>query len=158
MRNKENNLSSNFGGNEDLFDLSSTAVLEKDDTELDLYPDILLDGSSGNLTIVIHHDYYSSNTEHGKALLKAFIDVLKDEYNKISKIFVVDSGVCLFNPNNALFDCFTELCELDFDIVVCKESIDTFNIELDSFGNIRKLSMHEISLELLSAPYLFNLG
>ena len=84
MRNKEK-LSSDFNPVEDMYGLPSQAVLEKDDTEIDLYPDLLLDGAGGSLTVVIHHDYYSSDTEHGRQLLKGFLEVLKDEFNKISK-------------------------------------------------------------------------
>lgn len=147
MKNKEN-----------LINNSSTTLLEMNDTELDLYPDLLLDNSDGSLTVVIHHDYYSSDSDHGRILLRSFMEVLKDEFSKISKIFILDSGVCLLDKDNELNDIFQELCKLDFDIVVCKESIENFKIDTASYLGIRFLSMHEISLELLSAPYLFNLG
>lgn len=157
MKNKEKLTSDfrNFG--DDFLTSGSTSILEKEDTELDLYPDLLIDGSDGNLTVVIHHDYYSSNTDHGRILLKAFLEVLKDEFSKISRIYLIDSGVCLLDESNYLSDTFAQLLDLDFDVVSCSESMDNFRINSDAL-NVRLMSMHDIALELLSSPYLINLG
>lgn len=156
MKNKEK-LISNFNSSDDSIKASVT-ILDKEETELDLYPDLLLDGSDGSLTIVINHDYYSSNTAHGKFLLKSFLEVLKDEFSKISKIFILDSGVSLLSKDNDLNDVFSDLANMDFDIVVCKESISEFGIDASLYPSIRESSIHEIALELLSAPYLISLG
>lgn len=157
MKNKEKLISNYDSFGEDIFSSGSAAILEKEDTELDIYPDLLIDGSDGNLTVVIHHDYYSSNTDHGKILLKAFLEVLKDEFSKISRIYLIDSGVCLLDESNFLYDTFAQLLELDFDVVACSESMDNFRIS-SKLLNIRLSSMHDIALELLSSPYLINLG
>lgn len=156
MRNKEK-LSSDFNCSNEMYS-SSNATLIEENTELDLYPDLLLDSSDGNLTIVINHDYYSSNSAHGRALLKSFLEVLRDEYNKISRVFIIDSGVLLLSPDNLLFDCFSELCDLDFSIIVCQESIKNYNVSISDFKSVKAASMHEIALELLSSNYLFELG
>ncbi|MBO7451769.1 MAG: DsrE family protein [Clostridiales bacterium] len=160
MRNKENQ--NNNDQTSDIFDVGnvsvSTAVSEESATELNLFPDLILDDSNGNLTVVIKHDYYSADTDHGRELLSAFFDVIADEFSKVSRIFVIDSGVKLLDPDNKLHEAFMTLVNMDFSIIYCRESIDSFGIEFTKSDKNTLLSMHEIALELMSAPYLFTLN
>ncbi|MCQ2467442.1 MAG: hypothetical protein MJ166_08000 [Clostridia bacterium] len=157
MKNKEK-LNSDFNGAEDMFSSPASTVIDNASTDMDVFPDIILDGTDGNLTIVIHHDYYSSDSDHGRLLLAGFLEVLKDEFDNNSRIFVLDSGVKIFNSDHSINHLINDLCDLNFDIIVCKESLDNYGVDTAEYKKIRKLSIHDISLELLSAPYLFNLG
>lgn len=157
MKNKEK-LSSDFNNcSNEMFSSSPTTLIEHD-TDIDLYPDLLMDTADGSLTIVIHHDYYSSDSNHGRELLKSFLEVLRDDYNKISRVFIIDSGVLLLDPQNELNSSFKELCDLDFSIIVCQESLENFNVSVSDYDSISTASTHEIALELLSSNYLVNLG
>ncbi len=160
MRNKER-ASSNNETNENMVydDGHLTATLtEEHETDLNLFPDLILDDSNGNLTILIKHDYYSSDSDHGRELLGAFLDVLVDEFSKVSRIFLIDSGVKLLDPSNPLYNAFKTLLDMEFCIASCRESLDAYKIEFEKSDRKDILSMHEIALELMSAPYLFTLA
>ena len=159
MRNKER-ASSNNETNENMVydDGHLTATLTEHETDLNLFPDLILDDSNGNLTILIKHDYYSSDSDHGRELLGAFLDVLVDEFSKVSRIFLIDSGVKLLDPSNPLYNAFKTLLDMEFCIASCRESLDAYKIEFEKSDRKDILSMHEIALELMSAPYLFTLA
>ena len=161
MKNKENQ-SNNLESYADLYSTgassASTAIAEGQETNLNLFPDLILDDSNGNLTIVINHDYYSSDSEHGRELLGAFLDILADEFSKVSRIFLIDKGVKLLDQSNKLYSAFKTLDDLEFSIVCCRESIDEYGIEFTKKNNNELLSMHDIALELMSVPYLFTLS
>lgn len=159
MRNKEKQ-SNNIEAYADLYSNGSATatVAEETGTDLNLFPDLILDDSNGNLTIVINHDYYSSDSEHGRVLLGAFLDVLADEFSKVSRIFLIDTGVKLLDPSNQLYATFKVLNDMEFSIVCCRESIDNYNIDFAKKNNTELISMHEIALELMSVPYLFTIN
>ncbi len=159
MRNKENQ-SNNIEAYADLYSngTATAAIAEETGTDLNLFPDLILDDSNGNLTIVINHDYYSSDSDHGRALLGAFLDVLADEFSKVSRIFLIDTGVKLLDPSNQLYSSFKVLNDMEFSIVCCRESIDNYNIDFEKKNNTELISMHEIALELMSVPYLFTIN
>ena len=159
MKNKENQ-SNNLDSYADLDSTGSAtaAIAEDTETNLNLFPDLILDDSNGNMTIVINHDYYSSDSEHGRELLGAFLDVLADEFSKVSRIFLIDSGVKLLDPSNKLYASFKALDDMEFSIVCCRESIDNYEIDFIKKNNNELISMHEIALELMSVPYLFTIN
>lgn len=159
MKNKERANSSNEQESMVFEEGQLAATLtEERATDLNLFPDLILDDSNGNLTILIKHDYYSSDTDHGRELLNAFFDVLVDEFSKVSRIFLIDSGVRLLDPSNPLYASFKTLLDMDFRIASCRESLDFYNIDFEKTDRKDILSMHEIALELMSTPYLFTLA
>ncbi|MCR5617670.1 MAG: hypothetical protein K6F83_05225 [Clostridiales bacterium] len=161
MKNRENKSSNDNGSYHELYaagsSTASAAVIEEPETDLNLFPDLILDDSNGSLTVLIKHDYYSSDTEHGRELLGAFLDVLADEFSKVSRIFLIDSGVKLLDPGNPLHASFCMLEKMEYSIVCCRESIDEFEVEFEKKDNDSLMSMHEIALELMNVPYLYTI-
>ena len=66
-------------------------------TELDLLTDVALDvsESANSLTVLIKHDYYSSDNDNGRALLDSFLDGLTLSADRIHMIIMTDSAVRL---------------------------------------------------------------
>ena len=159
MKSKENRISSELDlGASSIFTTQGTAsVLEEPETELNLFPDLILDDSNGSLTILIKHNYFSSDNDHGRELLSAFIDILLDEFSKISRIFLIDSGVLLMDPNDPLYKRFSQIIDLKIPVTCCRESIDRYSIDFTKDTNLNILSMHDIALEILNTPHLITL-
>lgn len=126
---------------------SNTAVYE--DTALDLYPELLINDNDGNKIVLIKHDYYSSDDEHGRMLLSAFLDVLADESSKISSIFLIDKGVKLLSSYSLLLK---SIREKGVNLVICRESAELYGIMV---GDHEIYSAHEIALELINTHNIF---
>ena len=132
------------------------AVLMFDETEkdLELYPEFILDDTGSNMTVIIKHNYYSSDNDHGRDLLSSFLDVIIDEYKKISRIILIDSGVLLFDDNDKLYRYSQKFIELGIQLILCRESLSFYNVETDRSTGLLILSSHEIALEIMNSPYV----
>ena len=86
-----------------------------------------LEESGDGVTILIKHDYYSSDSDHGRDLLAAMIDSIKRNY-KIDQVLLIDTGVKILD--NALLDMYL-LCNY-YLTYVCKESLDTYGVAATS--------------------------
>ncbi|MBP5262359.1 MAG: hypothetical protein J6Z43_09555 [Clostridiales bacterium] len=82
-----------------------------------------LEDSGDGVTILIKHDYYSSDSDHGRELFAAMIDSIKRNY-KIDQILLVDSGVRVLDSD--LLD-VTNLSSYVL-IYVCGESLAAYGI------------------------------
>jgi len=60
------------------------------------------DSGSSRLTVLIKHDYYSSDNEHGRTLLRSFLSSLISGDFIIDTIILIDSGVRLADKANDL--------------------------------------------------------
>ena len=128
----------------------NTAVYE--DTALDLYPELLINDNDANKIILIKHNYYSSDDEHGRMLLSAFLDVIADESSKISSVFLIDTGVKLLTSGTSSSLFFKSVREKGVNLVICRESAELYEIPV---GDHEVYSAHEIALELLNTPDIF---
>lgn len=104
----------------------------------DIYSQILeesiIDSSPSGINILLKHNYYSSDTPHGKELLINFLYVLSSESVNINNIYIIDSAVKLFGDSelNTLFQEFIIKAKY---IYLCSESIDEYNIKLNEEPN-----------------------
>lgn len=123
---------------------------EKSNLELTPAPEITLTEESGNLTVLIKHDYYSSDSDHGRILLASLLDSLADDSDGISKVILIDSSVRLLNDIT-----FAPKIEKLFSVskysYVCEESLTYYGIEYVSHNNIIVCSAPDLSLEITGA-------
>jgi len=126
---------------------------EKSNLELTPAPEMTMAEDSGNITLLIKHDYYSSDSDHGRLLLGKFLDSLSECGNNLSKVILIDSAVRLLNDVS-----FAQKIETMFTLAkysyVCEESLTYFGIEYVSHGNIIVCPASDISMEIIEAGRL----
>jgi len=67
------------------------------DTELECLTAFDIEEHSENLRVLVKHDYYSSDNEHGRIILDSLLDGLKNDSSKISSLIIIDSAVKLLS-------------------------------------------------------------
>ena len=129
---------------------------EKNSLELTPAPEMTLIDDSGELSVLIKHDYYSSDTEQGRLLLGSFIDALTDCGDTVLKVILVDSAVNLLRDPY-----FSSRIKRLFDIsrfsYICEESLSAYDIEYGAHDNILVCSASDISMQIIQTGHLFTL-
>lgn len=125
--------------------------------ELELNTEFDVSNSESHFVVLIKHDYYSQNNEHGRKLLSSFLDVLCDDSNRISKILVIDSGVNLLNPDNELNSNFMNLLKIVTNVSVCKDSLEFYGLDSSEFDYLSITSAYNIAAEILNSDYLITI-
>ena len=100
------------------------------------------DGDSSSKYVLIKHDYYSSDSAHGRQMLKSIFNVLEHSDFKNLIIYLVDKGTLLLDNNNPLFDSFQSLIPKSEMIIADDESLTEYQVscELDSKISIQSFS------------------
>ena len=70
---------------------------EKSNLELTPAPEMTMLEEGGTVTVLIKHDYYSSDSDHGRILLGSFLDSLAERGSDLAKVILIDSAVNLLN-------------------------------------------------------------
>jgi len=119
------------------------------DIEYQPYAELEISNSSSNLAVLIKHDYYSSNTEHGKTLLAQYLSTLIESSKSISAVYLIDSGVKLLSSSNPLRDDILLLAEhFNCPIIICNDSIDEYCIDYFDSPMCETLSASSFFYEL----------
>ena len=102
-------------------------------TELDLLTDVALDvsESANSLTVLIKHDYYSSDNDNGRALLDSFLDGLTLSSDRIHMIIMTDSAVRLIETSGKL----QSLIPLVNKTFICSDSISFYGVSVPDLGD-----------------------
>lgn len=130
---------------------------EKSNLELTPAPEMTLIDESGDLTILIKHDYYSSDTEHGRFLLGSFIDSLSESGEPILKVILVDSAVNLIS--DPFFSSrISKLVSLSRYSYVCEDSLEAFDVEFTPAENVIVCPAADISMQILQSAHLITLS
>lgn len=129
---------------------------EKSNLELTPAPEMTILDESGSLTVLIKHDYYSTDSDHGRILLGSFLDSLAESGSTILKLFLIDSGVRLLNDIS-----FAQKIEKLFSLskysYISEESLTYFGIEYVSHANIIVCPFSDIAMEVLDAGQIFTI-
>lgn len=129
---------------------------EKSNLELTPAPEMTMLEESGTLTVLIKHDYYSSDSDHGRILLGSFLDSLAERGSDLAKVILIDSAVRLLDDVS-----FAQRIEKLFSLskysYVCEESLKYFGIEYVSHGNIIVCPASDIAMEISDAVNLITL-
>ena len=129
---------------------------EKSNLEITPAPEMTMVEESGNITLLIKHDYYSSDSDHGRLLLGKFLDSLTECGNNLAKIILIDSAVRLLN-DVSFVQKIEKLFTLSKYSYVCEESLTYFGIEYVSHGNIIVCTASDISMEIVEAGRLITI-
>ena len=129
---------------------------EKSNLDLATAPDITMEEENGNITVLIKHDYYSSDSDHGRIILASFLDSLSECGNNISKVILIDSAVRLLNDVSFAIK-IEKLFSLAKNTFICEESITYFDIDYVSHSNIIVCPASDIFMELLDAGSLITI-
>ncbi len=131
-------------------------------TELEQYSDNTIlevmhektDEGTGSKYVLIKHDYYSSDSGHGRDLLSGFLSALcSSSYNSIV-VYLIDSGTLLLDDSNPLYDAFLRLAGKTDMVIASKESLDQYGIILSSDVKVDTQSSRSIAEDLIYIPNL----
>lgn len=110
----------------------SEPVIEQysDNVVLEVMPQKTDDETSSKY-VLIKHDYYSSDSDHGREMLKSIFNALAHSEFKSLIIYLVDKGTLLLDNNNPLFDIFQMLISKSEIVIADDESITKYQISCD---------------------------
>lgn len=129
---------------------------EKSNLELTPAPEMTMIEENGTITVLIKHDYYSSDSDHGRIILSSFLDSLSECGNNISKVILIDSAVRLLNDVSFALK-IEKLFALAKNSYICEESLTYFGIEYVSHANIIVCPASDISMEIIEAGHLITI-
>ena len=110
--------------------VSADSVVIETSPVIEVEPEKIEIAHGNALTVLIKHDYYSSDSAHGRELLGAFISALQTRKADIARVFVADSGVRLLAEDNALYNEFKRLYSDIPVVTVCLESLEEYGLAL----------------------------
>lgn len=110
----------------------SEPVIEQysDNVVLEVMPQ-KTDNDTSSKYVLIKHDYYSSDSDHGREMLKSILNALAHSEFKSLIIYLVDKGTLLLDNNNPLFDIFQTLISKSEIVIADDESITKYQISCD---------------------------
>ena len=128
--------------------VESTVTESSDSTVIEVLPEELKKDSSSK-TVLIKHDYYSSDTVHGRELLSSFLSSLRKASYGSLIIYLVDSGTLLLDKSNPLFEQMKLLSAKAEMIIAADESISFYGIEDTDNSKVIIQSMDLIAEDLI---------
>lgn len=124
-----------------------------DNTLLEVMPE-KIDEDIATKYILIKHDYYSTDSDHGRELLAGFITNLADSSFDSIVVYLIDKGVKLLDEENPLFDKMLRLIEKSETVIATAESIEVYNVV---FSKTQKISVESFMSVTEDITYLGNL-
>lgn len=128
----------------------SEPVIEQysDNVVLEVMPQETDDDTSSKY-VLIKHDFYSSDSDHGRDMLKTIINVLIQSNFKNIIIYLVDKGTLLLDNNNSLFEYFQALISKSEMIIADDESLTKYHVSCDLDSKISIQSFSSIAEDIL---------
>lgn len=124
-----------------------------DNTLLEVMP-AKIDEDIATKYVLIKHDYYSTDSDHGRELLAGFITNLADSSFDSIVVYLIDKGVKLLDEENPLFDKMLRLIEKSETVIATEESIEVYNVV---FSKTQKISVESLMSVTEDITYLNNL-
>lgn len=128
----------------------------KSNLELTPAPEMTMVDENGTITVLIKHDYYSSDTDHGRFILASLLDSLAECGNNLSKVILIDTGVRLLN-DISFAQRIEKLFSLSKNSYVSEESLSYYDIEYITHSNIIVCPASDISMEIIEAGHLITI-
>ena len=99
-------------------------------TDIKILPELEIEGSDNSISILIRHDFYSSDNDHGKRLLNDLLLSLQTCGKDIDRIMFIDSGVKLLSSDSLIdHDCLISLINKAQNSCICSDSLDHYGID-----------------------------
>ena len=121
------------------------------ETEISLEPSFLELEHQDNLTVLIKHDYYSTDSIHGRLLIGKFLKSLCQGQMKIGKLFFIDTSVRLLDKNNEFYTLVADLTSHSASTYVCTESLEAYDVDLSDELKFNRALASDIAAEIIAA-------
>ena len=119
-----------------------------DNTVIDVETEKEEDNSSSKY-VLIKHDYYSSDSDHGREMMNVFISGLCDSQFDRIVIYLVDRGTALLNKDNPLFTDMKRLVNKAEIVIADEESASQYDINLSDNPKVITRSFRSIAEDLI---------
>ena len=133
-------------------DYPDSAVEEyTDNTILEVLQEKTAEDSSSKY-VLIKHDYYSSDSDHGRDMLSCFLEELSKASFTTLIVYLVDKGTLLLDRSNPLYDKMQPLLGKAEMVVTENESLIFYGVEMESNPKTVIRSMRSIAEDLIYLP------
>ena len=107
------------------------------------------ENNSSSKYVLIKHDYYSSDSDHGREMMSAFISCLcESQFDRIV-IYLVDRGTALLNKDNPLFTDMKRLVNKAEIVIADEESASQYGLNLSDNPKVITRSFRSIAEDLI---------
>ena len=133
----------------------SNSQLEQfsDDALLEVLPEKTGEDNSTKY-VLIKHDYYSTDSEHGREILSGFLtSLINSSYNSIV-IYLIDKGVKLLDESAPLYNKMNRLIEKSESVIASEDSIILYNVNLSNESKIVQESLTSITSDIVYLDHL----
>ena len=133
----------------------SNSQLEQfsDDALLEVLPE-KTDEDNSTKYVLIKHDYYSTDSEHGREILSGFLtSLINSSYNSIV-IYLIDKGVKLLDESDPLYNKMNRLIEKSESVIAAEDSIILYNVNLSNGSKIVQESLTSITSDIVYLNHL----
>lgn len=133
----------------------SNSQLEQfsDDALLEVLPE-KTDEDNSTKYVLIKHDYYSTDSEHGREILSGFLtSLINSSYNSIV-IYLIDKGVKLLDESAPLYNKMNRLIEKSESVIASEDSIILYNVNLSNESKIVQESLTSITSDIVYLDHL----
>ena len=104
--------------------------------------------------VLIKHDFYSSDSDHGRELLAGFLASIRESSFSSVIVYLIDKGVKLLDESNPLHDSMLRLIEKSEMIIAATESISYYEVSYSSNSKIIEQSSVSIAEAITYLPNL----
>lgn len=133
----------------------SNSQLEQfsDDALLEVLPE-KTDEDNSTKYVLIKHDYYSTDSEHGREILSGFLtSLISSSYNSLV-IYLIDKGVKLLDESDPLNNKMNRLIEKSESVIASEDSIILYNVNLSNASKIVQESLTSITSDIVYLDHL----
>ena len=133
----------------------SNSQLEQfsDDALLEVLPE-KTDEDNSTKYVLIKHDYYSTDSEHGREILSGFLtSLINSSYNSIV-IYLIDKGVKLLDESDPLNSKMNRLIEKSESVIAAEDSIILYNVNMSNESKIVQESLTSITSDIVYLDHL----
>ena len=104
--------------------------------------------------VLIKHDFYSSDSDHGRELLAGFLASIRESSFSSVIVYLIDKGVKLLDGSNPLHESMLRLIEKSEMIIAATESISYYEVSYSSNSKIIEQSSVSIAEDITYLPNL----